>query len=77
MTTVLPPTGAVAEMAIVAVAVVGLVMVRFDTVMPAPRMASVVPSTQLVNEPVMTTSFRVAPCAPLEGMTLRRLGVAG
>src|SRR5580692_2827009 len=70
MTTELPPRGAVGLMAMVAVAVVGLVMVSSETVTPAPRMASVVPSTQLVRLPVMTTSLRVAPCAPLEGLTL-------
>src|SRR5580698_958248 len=77
MTTELPPMGAVGLIAMVAVAVVGLVMVRLDTLTPAPNMASVVPWTQFVSDPVMTTLSRVWPCAPLDGLTLTRLGSAG
>src|SRR5580698_661212 len=77
ITTELPPTGAVGLMAMVAVAVVGLVMVSSEMLTPAPRIASVVPCTQLVRLPVMTTSLRVAPWAPLLGLTLTMLGSVG
>ena len=70
-------------MAIVAVAVVGLVMVKLATLTPAPRIASVVFCTQFVNDPVMVTST-LAPCWALDThgfdpvtQTLTRLGIAG
>ena len=80
MMTLLPPTGAVGRTAMVAVAVVRLVIVRFDTLTPAPRIASVVPCTQCVRLPVMVTSTD-APCCALDKHgsepvthTLTRLG---
>ena len=63
MITLLPPTGAVGLTAMVAVATVGLRICRFDTLTPAPRIASVVPWTQCVKEPVIVTSTLDACCA--------------
>ena len=76
MITLLPPTGAVGETEMVAVAVVGLVTVRLATVTPAPRMASVVPLTQFVSDPVIVTPT-VEPCAALDGLTPNSVGLAG
>lgn len=86
MITLLPPTGAVGKTAMVAVAVFGLVIVKFETLTPAPSMASVVPWTQFVEgllEPVIVTST-LAPCCALDThgfepvtQTLTRLGSAG
>src|SRR5580658_1104359 len=80
--TLLPPTGAVGETEMVAVAVVGLVTTRSATVTPAPRMASVglgqvgPNEHQLVSDPVMVTSS-VEPCGALSGTTPSSVGLAG
>jgi hypothetical protein len=66
MITLLPPTGAVGDTLMVAVAEVGLVITRSATVTPAPITNSELPCTQLVSEPVMVTLVPPDPCGALE-----------
>ena len=62
------PVAAVGAMLMVAVAEVGELTVRLATVIPAPKLAVVVPCTQVVNWPVSEMVRLCWPCWPELGL---------
>jgi hypothetical protein len=73
--TVRAPDDAAGSIFKTAVALVLLFTVSDATVTPAPKLAVVVPCTQLVNWPVSVTESFCCPCWPLFGLTDRITGV--
>jgi hypothetical protein len=69
------PVAAAALMFTTAVAVVGEVTVSDTTVIPAPKLAVVVPCAQFVNCPARVTDKACWPCGPLFGVADNRAGV--
>ena len=70
--TVLAPAVAVEPIEMVAVALVGELTVSEFTVMPLPKLASLVPCTQCVNWPISETEIFDWPCWPVFGLTCIR-----
>ena len=68
------PAAAAASMFTTAVAVVAVFTVSEATVMPAPKLAVLVPCTQCVNCPVRFTLSFVCPCCPVLGFTVCSTG---
>ena len=68
------PMVAVGLMVMLATAVVGLVTVSELTVMPAPKLAMLVPLTQFVKTPVRLTFSLISPCVPVGGLTAEMAG---
>jgi hypothetical protein len=62
-------------MEMLAAAWVASVTVRLFTVIPAPKLATEVPCTKWVKDPVRATEEMVAPCCPLFGLTVVSTGV--
>ena len=64
------PVAAAGSIKSTAVALVALITVNVETVIPGPKLAAVLPCAKFVPVPVITT-FTVWPCRPLAGATER------
>ena len=68
------PAAAAGSMFSAAVAVVAELTVSVATVIPAPKLAVLLPCTQCVNCPVRFTDSFVCPCCPVFGLTVVSAG---